>query len=142
MSSVRPPLTRYLSSLSRTDLRATTEISWSAPREYDVGKAAGVKSAALMPTEEDGRSGWEADSATESANGTFFANSCWISFSSSGKVKTDRQSDAFHSSFGSTFEAVAQVDISGVNIARPLTFAAWPSASPFVVYSSEETCGW
>ena len=89
MSSVRPPLTRYLSSLSRTDLRATTETSWSAPREYDVEKAAGVKSAALRPTEEDGRSGWAAVSATESANGTFFANSCWISFSSSGKVKTD-----------------------------------------------------
>src|SRR5687768_13786466 len=106
MSSVRPPLTRYFSSLSRSDLRATTETSWSAPREYDTGNAAGVKSAALSPTDEDGRSGWEADSATESANGTFLANSCWISFSSSGKVKIDRQSDAFHSSSGSTLEAV------------------------------------
>jgi len=66
--------------LSRTDLRTTTETCWSAPRAYDVGKAAGVKSGASMPTEEDGWSGCPAVSATESANGMFFRNSCSISF--------------------------------------------------------------
>lgn len=101
-----------------------------------------MKSAASRPTAEEGRSGWAAVSATESANGTFLANSCWISFSSSGKLKPDWQSRAFHWSSGSTSEAVLQVDISGVNIAMPLTLAACPSASPLVVYSSEETCGW
>ncbi len=101
---------------------------------------AGVKSAALRPTEETGRSGRAALAATESAKGTFFSNSCWISFSSSGKLKTDGQSSGFQASFGSTFDAVSQVDISGVNIAMPSTFAACPSASPLVVYSSEETC--
>lgn len=124
MSCVRPPLTRYLSSLSRTDLRATTETSWSAPREYDVVKGAGVKSAAFRPSEEEGWSGCAADSATESANGTFLANSCWISFSSSGKLKPDWQSAAFHWSLGSMSDTVWQVDISGVNIAMPLTFEA------------------
>ncbi len=105
-------------------------------------KVAGVKSAASRPTAEDGRSGCAAVSATESAKGTFLANSCWISFSSSGKVKIERQSPGSQASSGSYAEAVWQVDISGVNIAMPLTFAAWPSASPLVVYSSEESCGW
>src|SRR4051812_45435077 len=100
MSSVRPPLTRYLSSLSRTDLRTTTETSWSAPREYEVVKGAGVKSGAAMPTEDFGWSGLAADSATDRANGMFLANSCWISFSSSGKVKTEAQSAAFQASSG------------------------------------------
>ena len=89
-----------------------------------------------------GWSGWAAVSATESAKGMFFANSSWISFSSSGKLKTDWQSAAFQASFGSMFDAVWQVDISGVNIDMLLTFDAWPSASPLVVYSSEETCEW
>lgn len=119
--------------MSRTDLRTTTETSWSAPREYDVVKVAGVKSGASMPTDEDGVSGWAAVSATESANGMFFSNSCSISFSSSGKVKTEAQSAAFQASPGSRFDAVWQVDISGVNIAMPLTLPAWPSASPLVV---------
>lgn len=105
-------------------------------------KGAGVKSAAFRPTEEVGTSGWAADSATESAKGMFFSNSCWISFSSSGKLNPDRQSEATHWSSGSMSDAVWQVDISGVNIARPLTLDAWPSASPLVVYSSDETCGW
>ncbi len=69
-------------------------------------KAAGVKSAALRPTDEVGRSGWPAVSATESAKGMFFRNSSWISFSSSGKLKTDWQSAAFQASFGSMFDAV------------------------------------
>lgn len=128
--------------MSVTDLRATTETSCFLPREYDVANVAGVKSGASMPTEDFGRSGVTADSATESANGMFFANSCWISFSSSGNVKTEAQSSGFQASFGSMFDAVWQVDISGVNIAVPLTLAAWPSASPLVVYSSEESWGW
>lgn len=69
-------------------------------------KVAGVKSGASMPTEDEGWSGWAAVSATESANGTFFSNSCSISFSSSGKVKTEAQSAAFQASFGSRFDAV------------------------------------
>ena len=96
-------------------------------------KASGVKSGASMPVTETGWSGWSAVSATASANGTFFANSCWISFSSSGKVKTEAQSSGFQASFGSMSEAVWQVDISGVNIEMPLTLPAWPSASPLVV---------
>ena len=39
--------------------------------------------------------------ATESANGTFFSNSAWISSSSSGKSKPLPQSAAIHSSSGS-----------------------------------------
>ncbi len=93
----------------------------------------GVKSGAGMPTEEDGWSAWREVSATERAKGMFLANSRWISFSSSGKLKTDWQSAGFQGSFGSTAEAVWQVDISGVNIMTPLTLAAWPSASPLVV---------
>lgn len=102
----RPPLTRYLSSLSRTALRTTAETSWDAPREYDVENAAGVKSAALRPTVEAGLSGCTAVSATESAKGTFFANSFRISFSSSGKLKTERQFSAFQASSGSASDAV------------------------------------
>jgi hypothetical protein len=41
----------------------------------------------------------------EVAKGTFFSNSCWISRSSSGKVKMERQSAAFHRSSGSASEA-------------------------------------
>lgn len=100
-----------------------------------------MKSGAVRPTEETGWSGWTAVSATESAKGMFLANSPWISFSSSGKLKPDWQSLASHASAGSIAEAVWQVVISGVNIIVPLTFAACPSASPLVVYSSEETCG-
>ncbi len=89
-----------------------------------MAKAFGVKSGASTPTGETGRSGRAEDSATASAKGTFLANSARISFSSSGKVKTEAQSAGFQASFGSTREAVAQVDISGVNICMPLTLAA------------------
>ncbi len=63
----------------------------------------------------------------------FLANSAWMSFSSSGKLKPEAQSSGFHWSFGSLAEAVWQVVISGVNIMMPLTLEAWPSASPLVV---------
>lgn len=96
-------------------------------------KGSGVKSAALRPTEDLGWSGWAALSPTARAKETFFANSAWMSFSSSGKLNPDWQSSGFHRSLGSLAEAVWQVVISGVNIMTPLTFAAWPSASPLVV---------
>lgn len=119
-----------------------TATSWSSPRAYEVVKAFGVKSGASMPTGETGWSALRAVSATASANGMFLVNSCWISFSSSGKLKTDWQSPGFHWSLGSIRDAVWQVDISGVNMWIPLTFPACPSASPLVVYSSEESWGW
>jgi hypothetical protein len=142
MSSVRPPLTRYLSSLSRTDFRATTETSWSAPREYDVVKGAGVKSGALEADRGRRLVGVGGGLGDGEREGDVLGELLLDQLLVVREVEDDWQSAAFQASFGSMFDAVWQVDISGVNIDMPLTLDAWPSASPLVVYSSEETCGW
>ena len=54
------------------------------------------------------------------ANGRFFSNSAWISFSSSGKLKPLAQSAGSHWSLGSIADAVWQVDISGVKPIVPV----------------------
>ena len=78
---------------------AVTATGWVVP--YETANGSATKSAAVRPTTETGSSGSCADLATDSANGMFFANSAWISSSSSGKLKPLTQSSGCHSSSGS-----------------------------------------
>src|SRR3954449_9196076 len=102
---------------SRNDRLAMTETCWLVPNES--AKGCGTKSRVLRPTTETGFAGSLADSATDMANGTFLAYSAWISFSSSGKSNSVRQSSGSHWSFGSEAAAVWQVDISGAKAIVP-----------------------
>ena len=99
---------------------------------YETLNASATSGAAALPTELTGVSGVAADSAKAIAIGTFFSNSCWISFSSSGKLKTLRQSSGRHSSFLFTALAVSQVDISGVIARVPCALCMWSVVSPLV----------
>ncbi len=104
-------------------------------------RSAAVRGLPSSLTTETGSSGSWADLATDRANGMFFSNSAWISSSSSGKLKPERQSSDSHSSSGMESETVSQVVISGVKPSVPWATWAWVSVSPLVVYSSAEMSG-
>jgi hypothetical protein len=110
---------------------ATTATVCGSPKE--TSNVSTRKFSARRPMTDSGSSGSSADSATDSANGMFFSNSCWTSASSSGKLKPLRQSSAFHSSVGFDSDAASQVDISGVKPSVPYRSVMWVSVSPFVV---------
>jgi hypothetical protein len=117
------PLILACSRTLRSERLATTATCWVVPKES--GKVSGTKSLVDRPTTETGSAGFRADRASESANGMFLATSAWISFSSSGKSNSERQSSGRQASSGSDSEAVWHVDISGAKPMVPVRTWAW-----------------